>query len=136
MLAQTGANPLLRRLKLALVTGLVFFLLGWGGIAVWGGNAHSASPIWPATAFGICIILRLSRSRGDDFAMLAAMLPAGILANWMGGAPWAMTIGFSLINLLDMMAGLVATRHFAPSRITTMRSAARFALAFETLSFR
>lgn len=129
MLAQTGANPLLRRLKLALITGLVFFLLGWGGIAVWGGNAHSASPIWPATAFGICIILRLSRSRSDDFAMLAAMLPAGILANWMGGAPWVMIIGFSLINLLDMMAALVAIRHFAPSRITTMRSAARFAVA-------
>ena len=127
--SNSGANPQLRRLNLALVTGLIFFLLGWAGIAVWGGNAHSASPIWPATAFGICIILRLSRSRADDAAMLAAMLPAGILANWMGGVPWVMTIGFSLINLLDMMAGLVATRYFAPSRITTMRSAARFAVA-------
>jgi signal transduction histidine kinase len=129
MNALLGSNPQLRRIGLALIAGLGFFLLGWGGIAVWGGNAHSSSPIWPATAFGICIILRLSRSRADDMAMLAAMLPAGILANWLGGAPWSLIIGFSVINVLDMMAGLFATRRFAPPRITTARSAARFAVA-------
>ncbi len=120
---------MLRRINLALIAGAGFFLLGWGGIAVSGGNAHSSSPIWPATAFGICLILRLSRSRADDIAMLAAMLPASIVANVLGGAPWSLIIGFSLINVLDMMAGLYATRRFAPPRITTARSAARFAVA-------
>jgi len=129
MASATRTDPLLRRALLALGTGFAFFLLGWGGIAVWGGNAHSSSPIWPATAFGICIILRLSRGRADDTAMLAAMLPAGLLANWLGGASWGMILGFSVINILDMAAGLYAIRRFAPARITTGRSAARFALA-------
>jgi signal transduction histidine kinase len=122
----SGANSLMRRLKLALVTGFIFFLLGWGGIAIWG---HPPSPIWPATAFGMCMMLRLSRSRADDAAMLAAMLPAGILANALNGAPWALTLGFSVINLVDMTAGLVITRRFAPPRITTSRSAAKLAVA-------
>ena len=129
MSAFLGTHPVTRRINLSIITGLVFFLLGWGGIAVWGGNSDSSSPIWPATAFGICIILRLSRSRADTIAMLAAMLPAGILANWLGGASWGLVLGFSVINILDMMAGLFATRRFAPLRITTMRSAARFGAA-------
>ncbi len=129
MVDVTGPAAAMRRLKLALVSGLVFFLLGWGGIAVWGGNAHSSSPIWPATAFGLCIILRLSRGRADDIAMLAAMLPAGLLANGLGGASWPLTTGFSVINLLDMMGGLYAIRRFAPARVTTSRSLARFAVA-------
>jgi len=129
MASTSGHDPLLRRAALALITGVIFFALGWGGIAVWGGNAYSSSPIWPATAFGICIILRLSRGRGDDIAMLAAMLPAGILANWLGGASWEMITGFSIINILDMMGGLYAIRRFAPARITTGRSVTRFALA-------
>src|SRR5689334_7180164 len=88
----------LRHLIQALIAGLGFFLLGCGGILVWGGNAHSSSPVWPATAFGICVIVRLARGRSEDAVMLAAMLPAGILANWLGGAGWAMNLGFSAIN--------------------------------------
>jgi integral membrane sensor domain MASE1 len=119
-------NIFAQRAKLALLTGGGFFLFGWGGIMIWGGNAHSSSPIWPATAFALCIILRLSRSRADDVAMVASILPAGILANLLGGAPWPATLGFAVINMLDVCAGLLATRHLKVPRFTTTATAVKF----------
>lgn len=118
-----------RLVSLAVITFTGFFLLGYGGILIAGGNAHQASPVWPATAFGICLLLRLSRSRADDVAMLAAVLAGGLLANWLGGAIPPLMIGFSLINLLDVLAGLVAVRKLAQPRFNTMKSALRFGLA-------
>jgi signal transduction histidine kinase len=122
-------QPALRSLVLALIAGIGFFVLGWTGILAWGGNAHSSTPIWLATAFGICLILRLSRSRAEDAVMVAAMLPAGLLANWLGGATLPLVIGFSLINIIDVAAALVAIRALKVKRITTVRTAVRFGLA-------
>jgi signal transduction histidine kinase len=122
-------NPAMRRLGLGVLAGAGFFLLGWLGLLVWGGNADAGSPIWPATAFGLCLILRLSRSFADDAAMLAAMLMAGLAANWLGGADWPMIVGFSMINLLDMSAGLFAIRRLEVRRITTWRTVGRFGAA-------
>src|SRR6202012_6175680 len=94
-----------RRSVIAALTFGGFFLLGYGGIFIWGGNSHSSSPIWPATAFGFVMLIRLSRSRADDAVMLAAMLVAGLFANRLGGASPALSLGFSLINVLDVAAG-------------------------------
>src|SRR5580704_2419885 len=85
-----------------------FFLLGYGGILVWSGNTHAPTPIWPATAFGMCMLLRLSRSRRQDLLMLGAILLAGLLANRLGGLPLPLTIAYSSINVLDVTAGLFA----------------------------
>jgi signal transduction histidine kinase len=114
---------------LAALTFVGFFLLGYGGILIAGGNSHQASPAWPATAFGLCMLLRLSRSRADDLAMLAAILAGGLLANRLGGATPPLVIGFSVINVLDVLAGLLAMRKLAQPRFNTLKSAARFALA-------
>jgi signal transduction histidine kinase len=122
-------QPASRRLWLAALAALGFFGFGWGGILIWGGNAHSSSPVWPATAFGLCLMLRLSRSRADDTAMLLAMLAAGVGANILGGADAITTAGFSVINILDMLAGLVAVRSLAAPRVTTWRTVLRFAVA-------
>ena len=118
--------------RLAWLGGITFsgfFLLGYGGILVAGGNVHQSSPVWPATAFGLCLLLRLSRSRTDDLVMLVAILLGGLLANWLGGAIPPLTIGFSIINLLDVLAGLVAMRKLAQPRFSTLQSALRFGLA-------
>jgi signal transduction histidine kinase len=106
-----------------------FFLLGYGGILIAGGNSKPVSPVWPATALGLCLLLRLSRSRRDDLAMLSAILLGGLLANWLGGAPPPLVIGFSVINLLDVLAGLVAMRKLAQPRFNTLKSALRFSTA-------
>src|SRR5271154_111775 len=133
-LARLMASPfmqrsMLRAISLAGLTFVGFFLLGYGGIYIAGGNSHQSSPVWPATAFALCVLIRLSRSRADDLAILAAILVAGLLANWLGGAETPLLIGFSIINLLDVMAGLVAMRKLAQPRFNTMSSAIRFALA-------
>ncbi len=113
-----------RLIFVSIATFAGFFLLGYGGIFVWGGNGHSASPIWPATAFGFVMLLRLSRSRGDDIAMLGAMLLAGLLANHLGGASPVLSLGFSLINVVDVLAGILAMRRMRLPRLTDMASVA------------
>lgn len=123
-------TPKTRPLLLGAITLLGFFLLGYGGIFVWGGNSHSSSPIWPATAFGFLMMARLSRSRTDDAVMLAAMLVAGLAANMLGGAPAALVAGYSLINIIDVMIGVWIVRRMGGiPRIKTMPAAARFLLA-------
>jgi integral membrane sensor domain MASE1 len=114
---------------LAVLSFVGFFLLGYGGIFIAGGNSHQSSPVWPATAFGLCVLIRLSRSSGDDLAIMAAILAGGLCANALGGAEPPLLIGFSLINLLDVMAGLVAMRKLAKPRFNTLSSAIRFSLA-------
>jgi signal transduction histidine kinase len=126
IIAQNSAT---RSAMLAATTLGGFFLLGYGGIMLVGGNSHQASPVWPATAFGLCLLLRLSRSRSDDVVMLAAMLVGGFAANALGGAALPLVIGFSVINILDIMAGLVTMRRLENYRIRNGRSALRFALA-------
>ena len=133
-LARLMTPSLLNRstVRLATLAGLSFagfFLLGYGGIFIAGGNSHQSSPVWPATAFALCVLIRLSRSRAEDLAILAAILVAGLCANALGGAEPPLLIGFSLINLLDVMAGLWAMRKLAQPRFNTMGSAIRFALA-------
>src|ERR1700722_13836094 len=133
-LARLMASPfmqrsMLRAISLAGLTFVGFFLLGYGGILLAGGNSHQSSPVWPATAFGLCVLIRLSRSRADDLAILGAIFLAGLCANALGGAEPRLLVGFSLINLLDVLAGLVAMRRWAQPRFNTMASAIRFALA-------
>jgi signal transduction histidine kinase len=117
--------------RLALITAATFggyFLLGYGGIFIWGGNSHAASPIWPATAFGFVMMIRLSRSRRDDAFMLMAMVAAGLLANRLGGASPVLSAGFTAINTLDVLAATIAFRYLATRRITGVASMAKFAL--------
>jgi signal transduction histidine kinase len=73
-------------------------------------------------------MLRQSRSRADDLAMLVAMLPAGLAANALHGTAWPVNLGFSIINLLDMSAGLLAVRGLGMPRLRNWGAAARFTL--------
>ena len=117
--------------RLAWLSGLTFagyFILGYGGIFIWGGNSHSASPIWPATAFGLVMLMRLSHSRTQDIVLLGAMLAAGLLANVAGGAPPVLNIGYSLINVLDVFTAILAVRSLGMPRMKTLGSVAKFML--------
>ena len=123
MRTQAFARPAL----IAAITFGGFFLLGYGGIFIWGGNGHSSCPIWPATAFGFVMMIRVSRGRADETAILSAMLAAGLLANWLGGASPLLSLGFSVINVVDVLAGLFAFRRLCASRVTSTGTMAKFA---------
>ena len=113
----------------ACVTFLGFFLLGYGGIMVSAGRGNAVAVIWPATAFGMCMLLRLSRDRRIDAVLLTTILLAGLLANGLQGAPALETVSYSIINVLDVLAGVLVTRRFAVPRFRTMGATLRFALA-------
>src|SRR6185312_11582345 len=85
----TGAkvrNDWQRVLWQSLLTGLGFFLLGYGGIQATG-HGRMIALIWPATAFAVCMIARLSRSRRQDLAMLAAICVAEVVMVIQGPVP-------------------------------------------------
>lgn len=118
-----------RRAWLAAAAFGGFFALGYGGIFIWGGNSHAASPIWPANALGFILLLRLSRSRSDDAVMLAAIAAAGLAANRLGGADMGLAIGYSLINLVDVMAGIIAVRALGMPRLASLGAVVKFTAA-------
>jgi signal transduction histidine kinase len=120
-------HALARQALIAAVTFGGFFLLGYGGIFIWGGNSHSSCPIWPATAFAFVLMIRVARNRADEAAILSAMLAAGLLANWLGGASLPLSLGFSIINVLDVTAGLFAFRRLRLSRVTSTGTMVKFA---------
>lgn len=122
-------TPIARLARLTAITFAGFFLLGYGGIFIWGGNSNSATPIWPATAFGFVMLIRLSRGRSDDIAKLAAILAAGLASNRLGGAPAVLAVGYSVINIINVIAGLLVVRRICMPRIKTIAAAAQFTLA-------
>ena len=103
-----------------------YFALGYGGIVIWA-DPHSLSPIWPATALGLVLMLRLSRNTGEDIAMLAAMLVAGFAANRLGGGSFRVSLIFSLINIVDVCAAVFAMRRIGTlPRVSSTVAAVRF----------
>src|ERR1043166_668372 len=70
-------------LRIALLTGLVFFILGWACIRL-SRETHDVSIIWVATTFATCVVLRLCHNWREASLLLASVLVAGIFANLAG----------------------------------------------------
>jgi len=104
----SGGDLALRRAYLALAMALGFFALGYAAILI-SRHGQAIAAVWPATAFALCLVLRNARSDADIAWMLAAMLPAGLAANALGGSPLGLNIGYSLINILAVWLSLLAT---------------------------
>jgi len=120
-------QALARLAWIAAVTFGGFFVLGYGGLFAWGGSSNSSCPIWPATAFAFVMLIRLSRSRTDEVVIVSAVLASGLLANRLGGASPLLAWGFSMINVLELIAGLVAFRRLRPARVNSTRTMIKFA---------
>ena len=123
----SGGDLALRRAYLAAAMALGFFALGYGAILI-SRQGQAIAAIWPATAFALCLVLRNARSNADIAWLLAAMFPAGLVANALGGSPLALNIGYSLINILavwmgvpvDLLAGLGFIAVFAAATNTPL----------------
>lgn len=60
--------------------------------------------------------------------MLCAIFAAGFIANCVGGASLVLALGFSAINVLDVLGGLLVYRRLKLSRINSATSMTKFAL--------
>jgi signal transduction histidine kinase len=118
-----------RTLFLVLASMAGFVILGYGANLMMGQVGRPVSPIWPATAFGLCLILRQARNRRDTIVMLTALLAASLLVSALASARPAFMLGFSLINMLEIVAGLMAMRVLGNPRVRDLVSGLRFGLA-------
>ena len=118
MIQVAGRDDRSRMLWLSAVTGIGFFLLGYGGIVLTG-HGRMIALIWPANAFAVCMMVRLSRSRLQDALMLAAVLVAEVAINLAVRAPTPVTIGFSLVSLAEVAGAVWAVRRFGRFRDVT-----------------
>ena len=116
-------------LAIAAFTCLGFFLLGYGGILLSDAVSHNVAVVWPATAFGMCVLLRQSRGPRRDIILLTAILLGGLAANGATGKPFLVNLSYSITNVLDVLAGVWTTRRFAVPRFRTISATLRFALA-------
>ena len=114
-----------RALWLAGLTGVGFFILGYGGLLL-SSRGHMIALIWPANAFAACMLLRLSRSRIEDSLMLAATAVAEILINAVSGASLFLTIGFVAASLVQVAGAVIAARKFGPRRFKNIPSGLLF----------
>jgi len=110
----------------AAATGIGFFLLGYGGILAGTGEGQVVTVVWPATAFGTCMVLRFSRGRRDDALLLVTVFVAGLLANGATGAPAGINLVYSAVNLVDVIAGVAAARLLGLPRLRGARDTLRF----------
>jgi signal transduction histidine kinase len=86
-------------------TSAGFFILGYGAILLTP-KGNAAAAIWPATAFAACVILRYARGWAERWVMLAGVLVADLFNNGLGGVTTLMTLGYSLINVLELAFAL------------------------------
>ncbi len=98
-----------------LAAALGFLVLGYGGILLSRGSSTIAV-LWPATAFGICMVLRWTRTVRQAAIMLASLFAAGLAANALGGSPPLLTIGFSLVNIAEIGIALVMVKQLGLPR--------------------
>jgi signal transduction histidine kinase len=112
----------------SLLTGIGFFILGYGSILATG-HGRMIALAWPATAFAVCMIVRLSRSPLQDMAMLGATVIAEAGINVAMQAPPLATLGFGLVSLAEIVGAVFAVRHFGTARFHGLRGGLSFVAA-------
>jgi signal transduction histidine kinase len=123
-----GGDMRLRTLSQALITGGGFILLGYGSRWL-SGPGHMVSLIWPGTAFGLCMMLRLPRSRAQDLTILSAIFLAHFALIASTGTHLLFGLSLATIGVVEVLTGLVAVRCFGPRRFRDLRSTLRFLVA-------
>jgi signal transduction histidine kinase len=121
--------PFLRREFLAatLCATAGFFVLGYG--AIWlTHDSSSTAIIWPADAFALCLMLRYARGWRERRVMLAGVLIADLFSNGLRVPSVPLTIGYALVNTLELALCLALVGHRRALRFTSARAVALFGL--------
>jgi signal transduction histidine kinase len=109
-----------------------FFLLGYGAILLTPSDSSTAI-IWPADAFALCLMLRYARGWPERAIMLAGVLVSDLFSNGLGGSGPVLTIGYSLINTLELALCLALIGHRRALRFANARAVALFSLKVAVL---
>jgi signal transduction histidine kinase len=121
-----AAGSILRKefVAVVLLAAVGFFLLGYGAIRLTAGQSPTAI-IWPADAFALCLMLRYARGWRERIVMLVGIFIADLFGNGLGNASASLTIGYSLVNTLELTLCLALVGH---KRMLRFRNAASVAL--------
>ena len=111
----------------ALVASAGFFLLGYGAIR-FSPPESSTAIIWPADAFALCLMLRYARGWGERSVILAGIFIADLFSNGLSGSGPVMTLGYSLINTLELALCLALAGSRQALRFSTNIKAMLFGL--------
>ena len=120
--------PSFRSLWLALIAYAGFVILGYGGIFFSGPSHNGQALIWPPTAFAVVMIVRFSRNRASDIAMLAAVFLGEVTISFTGRTLGALGWGFCFVTTIEVLVAVFAIRRLAPKRVRDMGDALKFGL--------
>ncbi len=111
----------------ALLASLGFFILGYGAIRLTPPGSSTAI-IWPADAFALCLMLRYARLWRERALVLAGIFIADLFSNGLGGSGPALTLGYSLVNTLELGLCLALVGERRVLRFANVGAAALFGL--------
>ena len=114
-------------LAAALLATVGFFVLGYGAILLTP-PASSTAIIWPADAFALCLMLRYARDWRERGVMLAGVFAADLFSNGLGGSGPLLTVGYSLVNALELALCLALVGRRRALRFVNARAVAVFSL--------
>jgi len=119
-------------LAVAALAAVGFFVLGYSAIHLTP-DGSSTAIIWPADAFALCLMLRYARGWRERAVMLTGIFIADLFSNGLSGSNIVLTIGFSLINTLELALCLLLIGHRRALRFPNARAVMLFGLKIAVL---
>ncbi|HYS45010.1 MAG TPA: MASE1 domain-containing protein, partial [Rhizomicrobium sp.] len=110
-----------------LLAAVGFFVLGYGAIRLTP-EGSSTAIIWPADAFALCLMLRYASGWRQRAVMLTGVFAGDLFSNGLGGSGAVLTLGYSLVNVLELALCLMLVGHKRALRFARVRAAALFGL--------
>ncbi len=107
---------------------VIFAILAYMGSTM-SGPAPMVAVVWPASAVGLAMLIRQSRSRTQDMWGLAATFAGGMTASMLMGHFGLRYVSYNAINTISIFLGLMAARRFRIGHMGEILPALRFGMA-------
>jgi signal transduction histidine kinase len=124
----TGAPSDLRRAALlGALVALAYLATGYASTLLTRQGAF-VSATWPANAIALVVMLRASRTRMQDAAILAGAALASAAVDGLNAHGLALALAFAAVNLVEIGLAAALARRFAPLTYPTPADGWRFCL--------
>jgi signal transduction histidine kinase len=121
--ATRSAAPMVGLQQTAMRFAIVF-LVAYGSILLTRGE-HATSPLWPANAVLLVLLLRSPCSKSRWLDLVGAAAGAMVLANWLNGTSIPLSIWFTVANSAEVAAAFLIIRFGHTMRAERSRPAFR-----------